>query len=474
MKIVVVPIDDRPCHTTLVQSALEGYQAIEALYPSKNILGHFMKSGDTKSISNFIEKATVDADALVVSIDALLFGGLVQARTSESEIDFDAYRDLLQSIHKAKKQNSTLKIYAYSVIMRLTTTVTDSNNLEIWELIFKYSQLVHKAELDSKYEEVLRQLETQIPKETLRSYLNARKRNHWANKEVIKLVFDDIIDYAVLVQEDTTSYGMHVKEQEVLKGDIAKYKLNDRVIIKNGTDEMVALLIARLINATPSIVSVDDSMVDPEFIAMYEDRPVLENFKRSLDIANLKEGQSNTLVFITPTKGKPVDLCFESPKLLEANSDVVPHLKSRSFSQLGILDVRDANGGNVELLESILSNIDKESLIAYSAWNTASNAMGTFLLDITLALKGHVNRKYLRHRILDDALYQGSVRSILNQWMKEKGYDVWKENEDTLLNETVTRLMNDAILKHNMIVDKTPIKAHLPWGRSFEIEMEDI
>src|SRR5690554_5018782 len=106
MKIVVVPIDDRPCHTTLVQSALEGYQDIEALYPSKNILGHFMKSGDTKSISNFIEKATVDADALVVSIDALLFGGLVQARTSESEIDFDAYRDLLQSIHKAKKQNS--------------------------------------------------------------------------------------------------------------------------------------------------------------------------------------------------------------------------------------------------------------------------------------------------------------------------------------------------------------------------------
>lgn len=474
MKIVVVPIDDRPCHTTLVQSALEGYQDIQALYPSKRILGHFMKSGDTNLISNFIVETSKDAQAMVVSIDALLFGGLVQARTSEAVIDYDAYRALLQSIRQAKIQNPSLKIYAYSVIMRLTTTVTDSNNLEIWELIFKYSQWVHKAELDLKYKEELDQIESQIPKETLRAYLNARKRNHWANKEVIKLVLDGVIDYAVLVQEDTTTYGMHVKEQTILRDLIENNKLNDKVVIKNGTDEMVALLIARLINTTPSVVAVDDSMVDPKFIAMYEDRPVLENFRRSLDIANLKEGKSDTLIFITPTSGKPVDLCFESPDLLEANNDVVPHLKSCSYSKLGILDVRDANGGNVALLESILSEIDNDSLVAYSAWNTASNAIGTFLLDITLALKGHVNRKYLRHRILDDALYQGSVRSLLNQWMKENGYDVWKENEDRRLNETVTKLMNDAILKQNMIVDKTPIKAHLPWGRSFEIEMEDV
>src|SRR5690554_6123266 len=115
MKIVVVPIDDRPCHTTLVQSALEGYQDIEALYPSKRILGHFMKSGDTNLISNFIVETSKDAQAMVVSIDALLFGGLVQARTSEAVIDYDGYRALLRSIRQAKIQNPSLKIYAYSV-----------------------------------------------------------------------------------------------------------------------------------------------------------------------------------------------------------------------------------------------------------------------------------------------------------------------------------------------------------------------
>lgn len=473
-KIVIVPIDDRPCHNKMITMAMANYDSINIVYPKKEDLGHFTRPGNPNKICSFVERETQDADVLIVSIDSLLFGGLVQARTAEKNVNLNQYDALLETLKTAKKNNPQLKVYAYSVIMRLTTTVTSSENLNVWEDIFEYSQLVHRTQLDRSFEQSLKDVEARIPSHDLQAYLNARQRNHYINKRAIQLTKDEIIDYLVLVQEDTSPYGMHISEQELLRKDIEQYQVNDSVVLKNGTDEMVALLLARHINKQKKVVNVDSQFVSDNFIALYEDTPVLDNLKRSLNIANMDMGSSKYTIFMLPCDDHKSDLCFEPWQSSDVKEDVYLNvLKTYEDHHIGLLDVKDANGGNPDVLYKSIEIVGRESLIAYSAWNTASNAIGTFLLDMSIAIDHKTNKDYLRHRILDDAIYQGKVRYKVNAWMKNQKLDVWAMNESEVLNKEVTRLMNKEIVSNDLITNKKKIKATLPWGRSFEIEMED-
>lgn len=473
-KIVILPIDDRPCHNKHVIDAMKYYDTIDLVHPNKSILGHFTRSGNVEACAQYFLDECHNANTLIISIDSLLFGGLVQARTAEDNVDMGWYLQLLGILKKLKERNPNLRILAYSVIMRLTTTVTGSDNLSVWEDIFEYSQLTHKAKINSDYQPQLDEVKNRIPEQALRAYLSARQRNHEVNKEVINFVADGVIDYAVLVQEDTTEFGMHIAEQAILKERIQTLKLDNKVVIKNGTDEMVALLLARSLNSNIQTVSIDSTFVDPLFIARYEDRPAIDNFYRSLEVANLVEGVSDYLVIMTPASGKGIDYCFEHHQDTVDSYSFTNHLTSLPQKYIGILDIQDANGGNVSLLEAIVNSIENKEICAYSAWNTASNAIGSFLLDMTIALHQKTNPDYLRHRFIDDALYQGRIRKDVNQWMAENNYDIWGQNDSEELNQKVETLLNLEIEKNPIIKDKRKVRAYLPWGRSFEIEMEDI
>lgn len=471
-KVVVLPIDDRPCHNRHVFDAMKYMNDYDLVYPNSKILGHFTISGNTQACSNFIEQESSDAEVLIVSIDSLLFGGLVQARSADSE-SIDTYEERLNVLKRIKLENPKLLIYVYSVIMRLTTTVTNSNNLDIWESIFKYSQLVHRAKIDSKFSEDVEVVKGTIPQKDLEAYLNARKRNHCINKSVVTLTHEGIIDYSVLVQEDTSEYGMHIEEQNILKNLIQGGKRPETCVIKNGTDEMVALLLARYINKNnPVCIALDTTFVDRNFQAKYEDRPVLENLNKSMQIACMHEGDSEILALILPTQGKSIDYCFENHELLETQK-FLSHVERLTYDKIGILDIKNANGGDVALLEDVVDKVHYDRIVAYSAWNTASNAIGSFLLDLTIASYNKINRNYLNLRILDDAYYQGSIRLSFNKWMQEEGFDVWAMNESKLLDETLTQVINGKIKDISFFERELKVKAVLPWGRSFEIELEE-
>lgn len=473
-KIVVVPIDDRPCHNSLVQKAIENYKELKLVYPKKSDLGHFSLKGDTHALYNFIINEAKDADHLILSLDALMFGGLVQAREAEETINMDNYLTLFNCLKDVKKVNPTLEIFAYSVIMRLTTTVTSSDNLNVWENIFEYSQLVYRAEKDSSFKTQLEEVVSKIPEDALKCYLNARKRNHIINNVAIDLVNEHVLDYLVLVQEDASKYGVHLTEQEVLINKIETLNLNSKIIVKNGTDEMVALLLAKILNKESKSVKLDKGFVDENFIALYEDKPVLKNVYKSLEVANIiVDDNSTSTIFMLPCDSNKSDLAFEDWKESKTSlEDVKEALNKYTHETYGILDLKDANGGDPTYLYNLI-NEKEENFKAYSAWNTASNALGTFILDMTIAMDNKTSEDYLRHRLLDDAIYQGKVRKQVNQYMKNHDFDVWKMNDSEELNHEVSRLMNEEIKVNPLIKNKQEVKAILPWGRSFEIEMED-
>ncbi|QIK68816.1 DUF4127 family protein [Erysipelothrix sp. HDW6C] len=471
-KVVVLPIDDRPCHNDFIVDALRYVDNVSLVMAPKTMLGHFTNGGDVDAMASFLKTTCKDADMLIVSVDGLLYGGLVQARTAESTIDADKYKRLLDTLTILKQQNPKLKIYAYSVIMRLTTTVTDSSQLKTWESLFKYSQLVHRARIDAQFTKELHDVEATIPPKALEMYLNARKRNHAINRASVKLVAEGIIDYLVLVQEDTSEYGMHVEEQAALRALIQDLNVDNAVKMKNGTDEMVALLMARFLNQHGSSVTIDTQFVDPNYVAIFEDKPALVNLADSCDVARLTQGESENVLLVLPAKGKSIDLCFEAkPDEIQVDDAAIDAYMKYAGKPIAVLDLQFGNGGDIRSLERVMEALKPRHLIGYSAWNTGSNSIGTILLDIVIANRYHVNPEYVAMRIVDDALYQGDVRSVINQEMKSRGLDVWAENYDAAINEETTQLLNKTIQQYPFIGDYT-VNAHLPWGRSFEVLIE--
>ena len=73
-RILILPIDDRPCHTHFILEATRNIRDVQIDMVPKSYLGHFTHAGDTLAIRKYLLDHCAEADTLVVSIDALLFG----------------------------------------------------------------------------------------------------------------------------------------------------------------------------------------------------------------------------------------------------------------------------------------------------------------------------------------------------------------------------------------------------------------
>lgn len=470
--ILVLPLDDRPCHTDFLLEACRYVEDVHIEIVPKEILGHFQTAGDCEKMTNYLEERIQNVSTLILSIDGFVFGGLIQARSMEI-CDIHTALIRLKFIEDLKKRNPDLKILAYSVVMRLTTSVIGTKALRNWENIFKYSQLVHKAEIYPELLPELKRIESCIDEDVLEDYLQTRKRNHEVNKACIELLKEKLIDYLVFVQEDTNEYGLHRKEQQILKQSIQENHLKEKCVLKNGADEMAALLLARELNDKEMSVTLETTYLDKNFIALYEDTPVIQNLLLSFQIANIQisEQKTNPVLLVLPTKQKSCDLCFEplakDPSIQE---EQIEYYKKYNGRKIALLDVQNSNGGDIRDVEILRNALENSIWIGYSAWNTASNAIGTLVLDLVIDKYYQRNEEYLEKRIVDDAIYQGMVRSQFNSYLNEHHIDVWKEASEKKHEKYLNELLQRELLNYPWI--KNHYKVSLPWGRTFEAILE--
>lgn len=470
--ILVLPLDDRPCHTDFLLEACRYVEDVNIEIVPREILGHFQTAGNYEKMKAYLEEKIKDVSTLILSVDGLVYGGLIQARSMEI-CDEQTSLDRLNIICNLKNRNPTLKILAYSVVMRLTTSVVGNKALKNWRNIFKYSQLVHKVELYPELMSELKQVESCIDKDALEDYLQTRKRNHVVNKECLDLLKDEIIDYLVFVQEDTSEYGLHRKEQQILKQLIQEYRLDDKCIVKNGADEMGALLLARELNKKEMFITLETNYLEKNFIALYEDTPVILNLLLSLKVARIhpKEQDTNPVLLVLPVKQKSCDLCFGTlAKDASVQEEQIEYYKKYNGRKIALLDVQNSNGGDIRDVETLRNILSESIWIGYSAWNTASNAIGTLILDLVIDSCYKRNEEYLEKRILDDAIYQGIVRSQFNRYLNKHHIDVWKEASDNQHIKYLNELMKQQLIAYPWI--KNQYKITLPWGRTFEAVLE--
>ncbi|HHX00953.1 MAG TPA: DUF4127 family protein, partial [Acholeplasmataceae bacterium] len=188
--------------------------------------------------------------------------------------------------------------------------------------------------------------------------------------------------------------------------------------------------------------------------------------------------ENSDFVLSIYTEKENVDLDLSStkevlPKMDEVFDNYINELNELiKEKNVCFVDLLFPNGGSTDILKLI----NYEKLMSYSAWNTASNSLGSALAHIASIIvskhKGlnnlHLSNNFKNERILDDAIYQYEVRREVSERLLKEDiniYNLGKHYKGVL--EEVKRLMVDRA-KEFMNIE---FSLDLPWKRTFEAEI---
>lgn len=487
MKYLYIPVDCRPCNL-IFPIQLAALQHIELITPPANIMDNFINPSDYDKLNQWLMENCDNDTTLVLSVDNYVFGSLLNSRGNTITIDESITR--MNTLITLKHRYPSMKIHAFNVLMRSSISTLSTDAIKYWSMVNEYSQLVHKAELWGKATDIASkdQLEQSIPNDILETFRFSRQRNHTINHMSIEFVRDGLFESLSILQEDSSEYGVHKSEQRALMDFIEQEHLNNQVSIHNGTDEAGCLTVAkviaqdRAIKTTLSYIYLNDNR--DSFVASYEDRPFHQNLLSHARTANIElhddDSADDVLVIYTPKDkqfeaglGEGTPPCDYTAEQLNQFGKVVADLVKRG-KRVYFLDVAYANGGQGEILRMIHRHTDVMQLCGYSAWNTASNALGTILAQIVLSRSADetANNRFTMERLLDDFAYQGVVRQQLKQRLLEKGEDILRLTDKSAADAMLQQLMDEFVASEDIFkAHPVNIQCKLLWPRIFEAEI---
>jgi len=467
--------------------------------PPRDVLGRFTEPGDCEAIVQWLQEQ--ETDRLVVSLDMLCFGGLVASRTPDTERERALAR--LEALRTLRASRPDLTIFAFSVIMRLGTTVASVADLERHLLLRAYSQLVDRVERlgEGEARGELAEVEAKLAGGDLEEYLQVRRRNHAVNRAAVQLASEGVIDFLALAQEDAAPVGIHVPEQMALRGQIEEFRVGDRVVISPGADEMGLDLMARhvIVSSGKAVgIAIDYATeAGAEIVPEFETQPLRRTVEAQVGIAGARLSsplEASAILFVhTPIERQP-DIVEAPPDgqafglALQADS-VAERLEAASSAGRlsGLADLAYCNGADPELVAALQRKKAFEAVHAFAGWNTTANTAGTVISQLCLlAARGAepgrsaptALRRFLACRLADDYGYQSVVRSKAMQRARELGVNPYALGEsaddfeqfvrgelEPLAHDLYSRLLGVAAQ------DAPAFSAALPWDRLFEVEV---
>lgn len=490
-KIVYVPFDDRPvsleCSVKTLQAA-----GVEIVAPPVEMLASRGRSAKPEELWQWVAGEAATADALVLSQDAMIYGGLVASRTHD--FTFEQLQARLDNYRKMTQQYPALRIYLFSTIMRSPHASSGGVEPPYYEQygpdIFSLYALTDKAETEKLTEEeakTLAYVSNSVPQEIQKDWLERREKNYRVNTQTIKLLRDGAFAYMILGRDDCSPYSRSHQEARWLKKETADLALNKYATFP-GADQLGMLMLTRAVNdmnfKMPSVSVFYADGVGAKTIPSYEDTPVGENVWNHLWAAGCLPLQYSDKADLTLAVNTPYDgwtrEAGRPDNIKEAS------LAVRNFAQRVSADVRNekkvilgdiafANGADNALMNLLAKQGTLNGLQAYSGWNTASNTLGFAIGQGVLAerMSPEGRHSLLTVRFLDDWAYQANVRqSLLKNVLEPVGHS------DVLLNELRTSLAIQATKELAAFAAKEmpewktePFAAEFPWNRMFEVRI---
>ena len=497
--ILYIPLDERPCNYRFMPLIAEGTD-YHVLIPPEEYLGHKKNPADTAALWDWIFQNAASADGAILSIDMLVYGGIVPSRLHRLSID-QCVRSL-DNIKKLKARNSHLTIYANSLIMRCPAYSSNDEEPDYYQDwgkdIFDWGVIRQKSDLNlSSPEEAaqLREIIGRLPDEVMRDYTERRKINRSVNQRVIDLVRDGVIDFLVIPQDDSAPFGFTAMDQQFLRGYILQNHLGLKVFMYPGADEVGMTLFARMIyRGAKSKLNVYvrfASVSSPFIIPRYEDRLLYESIKSQLLCAGgfiCQSLEDADLVLMVNAPAAKMLEAWEQDHIgadYNVNRNLMEFIEYSEYIvntrkiPCAIADVAFSNGGDLELVEYLRQKKLLFKLAAYAGWNTSSNTLGTAITQAFIyhrygASQSHLN--FLGLRYAEDVAYCSHVRKNVTDHLPA-GTDLSYFKIDGprgTVAETVKNELQQFL--ENLIDDddyRVRIKdIYMPWSRMFEVGLD--
>ena len=438
MNIAFIPIDNRPvCYTLPVQIANLNPD-IKFFIPPRKYLGDLKRNSDFDAIIEWIRNLE-KTDVIVMCLDTIAYGGLIPSRRSE-----DSFETVKKRIIRLKEviEKKSIKVYAFSSIMRISNNNVNEEEKEYWnkwgKKIFQYSYNFHKCNAQN----------SDIPQEILKDYLLTRKRNFEINKIYLGWQKEGFFETLVFSKDDCAQYGFNVIEAEELK------KLGG--FVKTGADEIPMSLLSRAVNDEyKKQLKVCPIFLAPEYkdlISNYEDISIEKSVYGQIELAGCKVSSfedADILLYINNFEKQQGEIVMKiptKPYSSEWKKPDKPYI---------IADVRYANGADNQFVEKIFeSGLDK-NFLGYSGWNTSANTLGSLICQYVLSKTSPIS--LIAVRLLDDWAYQANVRQMLDK-------------PDDVLCKELMKPYEEKIFK--FLGKRFETKYSFPWDRLFEVEIE--
>lgn len=495
MKIVLLPLDERPCNLNY-PSLMPLEEGVCLVTPPRNILSLKKERCDLNKVHDWLIKESKDADYLIVSMDMLLFGGIVPSRLHFDDIS--TIKNRSNVLKEIKNNNPNIKIFANELIMRTPSysysdeepDYFDICGRELW-LYGVYLDKQEQAVLSLEEQQQFNHLKETINKDYLTDLITRREVNKKAIFNTIDLYKAGVIDYFVIPQDDCHPYGFTSKDRRDVLYYIKNIELNKELLMYPGADEVGLTLLSRVLNdyhqTSLKTYVCFASEVGRNAIPSFEDRPLEETIDLHLKACNLTrvDNYHDAELILFVNNGD----IFYQPEM-----DLIEFNKNRdltSFIELikksvndkkvvGIADNIFCNEGDEMLFYHLFKNELFEHLSSYAGWNTSSNTLDTSIAGMVSYYFSKNNLKknlFLLHRCIEDFFYMGSVRNevidkiVANpQWnIKINALNGYKEPLEEFVKERLTRLS----LKYqlNDLYWGNKISVNFIWNRTFEIEL---
>lgn len=296
MKILLLPLDERPCNAAF-PGRLFPADKVQILLPRK--LGHKKEPADFSVLSDFLFEKAKDADALLLSLDMLLYGGLIPSRLHHLKTETLFSR--LHLIRELKEKYPSLPIYAFATVMRCPAYSSDDEEPDYYEsfgsAIHARGALMHRAlaglttsseaegpvpspagllpaasgegEISPPFSSdpagtssaepasasSLDNEDLQCPESCLggdfeaclEDYLARRALNKQLSLQALELVKEGILESIVFPQDDSMRFGFPAMDQEEIRRRILTLGLTERAMMYPGSDEVALTLLCRLL-----------------------------------------------------------------------------------------------------------------------------------------------------------------------------------------------------------------------------------
>ncbi len=486
MRIALLPPDERP--NTAGYAAWIGQCAgAEVLLPPAELMPRFREPADTDGLAAWLRAVDDTVDAVVVSLDLLVHGGLIPSRLTPERV-----RDVLPRLDVLAEL--TAPATAYQVITRLPhydNATRSRQEPEYWathgrrinELATRWDERDHGEAVD----DAVAAARAAVPAELVRDVVRRRMRNHVVNLAALELAADGVVDTLVITSDDTAPRGLPAADRRVVSRWVDRLDVD--VLLYPGADEVPSVLVARTVaqatGARPRIAVRCPEPGGLDRVAPYEDRPVGTGIARQIralggvQVATPEE--ADLVLVVHAPAPEPGDWVMAPPT--EVAEDEIAAVVEEVRAQLAagrrvaLADVRHANGSDPHLLRALDDADVLGSLVSYGGWNTAGNTLGTTLAaGVTAVLDGSATahesrRRYLATKIIKDGHYLPVLRARIQDELAARGLTDPPLEELGSVNARITRDLDEWASTVRALHGVRVRDARMAWDYTFTIDL---